>query len=396
VRDAVRKPEDAVSRWWSTLEPVFRDARLGPGVKLAFARLWWWGGSGPGQVVVASRILGAEFGASDRAARKWITKMVEARLIEIVDRDDQRGTIRIELQPIGALIRRRPITGSSQQEFDFEKEGGADADRADSSETIRLRRGNAAGEPGAPADLCARKGPDLCARKGPAPPGDGSPRARSGTGTGTGTEAVRDQERTELDRLDLETALLAEAPELRGVRGKVVEPLPAKRLVHSVFHPLQERHLRSPITLVEWFRRQLGAPRPATEASEAALLLVLAAARHVMTLPASDIKKNSTALFVRIVGRANWRRVLPELPDARRDLDGLLKENPTLLTGPWPGSGGNGAKERAPVTRASGESHIRPLSEATPGEREEARQALRAAREALVRAKYCSSDGGAL
>ena len=130
---------------------------------------------------------------------------------------------------------------------------------------------------------------------------------------------------------DLEADLLAEATEYQEIRNTPVEPSPPGRLAYGVFKPLLETDLKSAEQMVQWFRRQLGAPRPVTDANQGALLLVLAAAEYVMELPAREVRKTRVALFCSIVRHQNWRRALPNLPVARRTLDHLIEARPDLF-----------------------------------------------------------------
>ena len=127
-------------------------------------------------------------------------------------------------------------------------------------------------------------------------------------------------------------------PELREAADRSVAPLEAGKLAYGAFKPLRLGHLDRPRALVRWHRCQLGLDRPVvTGATEADVLLVLAAAIHAMTMPPADVKKNRVAVFVRIVSRGKWWDCLDRVPEARRRLDELLQRfGPELLSGPWP------------------------------------------------------------
>lgn len=125
-------------------------------------------------------------------------------------------------------------------------------------------------------------------------------------------------------------SILARVPELVAAWPREVAPLPAGDLLHGVFRPLAEASLKRPFGLVEWFRRQLSALAPVTGDSEAELLLVLAAAVYALRL--KTVRLNRAAAFVACVSRGEWRRVVPYIPDARRQLDELLARQPDLLT----------------------------------------------------------------
>lgn len=132
------------------------------------------------------------------------------------------------------------------------------------------------------------------------------------------------------------SADLREVPELAEAADRPVAPLPAGRLVYGVFG----REVWTPKMLarrglvVEWFRRQLSAPSPVAGATEADLLLVLATAIRVASLPDREIKKSRIGMVVCTLIRREWQPVLPHVPEARRVLDELLaRAGPELLHG---------------------------------------------------------------
>jgi len=129
------------------------------------------------------------------------------------------------------------------------------------------------------------------------------------------------------------------APVLADARKRVVRPLPAAGLFGcGVFGEIEDRHLRRPTSLVEWFRRQLSAARPVAAGNEAELILVLAAARHAIGVPAGELRKSWSAIFAGIVGRRRWNKVGGELSAAVAELDRLkARHGCGLLEGEqWP------------------------------------------------------------
>lgn len=124
--------------------------------------------------------------------------------------------------------------------------------------------------------------------------------------------------------------LLTAVPELAAAAECEVLALPAGALLHGVFRPLGDAALQNPHGLVEWFRRQLSALAPAVGPSEAELLLVLASAVYAQKL--RTVVKSRIAAFISVISRGEWRKVIPYIPDARRQLDGLLAQQPDLLT----------------------------------------------------------------
>ena len=80
---------------WDQLAPLLGNRSIGPADKWAFAWLWRAAGNRPGTVVVTASALGAFFGASGRAAWKWVESLKKAGLVEEVDRDRRRGSVRL-------------------------------------------------------------------------------------------------------------------------------------------------------------------------------------------------------------------------------------------------------------------------------------------------------------
>ena len=125
-------------------------------------------------------------------------------------------------------------------------------------------------------------------------------------------------------------------PELAETYGRLVRPLPAGKLLYAVFSSLEERHLGKPMSVVEWFRKQLSAKSPVTQNSEAELLLVLATAIYAARLKAELVKKNRVAIFSNFVSHGRWQKALCKISEAKTTLNGLLKLYPDLLSGAWP------------------------------------------------------------
>lgn len=103
MTDAITEPTE-----WDTLEPLRRDAKLGPASKLAFQWLWHHAGAKPAHLLVTTKMLGFELGRTPQAAQKWLDQLIKAGLIEIVDRD-QRGMINLYIfHPHPGSARNRP------------------------------------------------------------------------------------------------------------------------------------------------------------------------------------------------------------------------------------------------------------------------------------------------
>ena len=130
--------------FWDELEPLWTHRKLGGASKLAFAWLWRRAGRRPAHIVIQPHQLGAAFGKSARAAEKWLDKLVGADLIEIVERDNVRGTVQL---------------------YVFNPSPGRAFQRADPQLPLPFPTSDLCAHKG--PDLSARKGPDLCARKGP-------------------------------------------------------------------------------------------------------------------------------------------------------------------------------------------------------------------------------------
>jgi len=171
--------------------------------------------------------------------------------------------------------------------------------------------------------------------------------------------------------------LLAKIPELVEASRRSIEPLPAGGLKYGIFEPLTLKQLRGTGSMVGWFRGQLSAPRPATGPTEAELLLVLAAALYALEFPTERLTGKRVGLFVGLVSKHRWQRVLPKLREARRRLDELIEHygRPALLEDEgWP------VPDRQPSTHAEAE---RSLREITETERADGRATVAAARAAI-------------
>jgi hypothetical protein len=146
-------------------------------------------------------------------------------------------------------------------------------------------------------------------------------------------ESVPDRKaapRTEFEYFDF-----ADIPELAAAAGQRIAPLPVNSLKYGVWENFDGKKLRTPLALVEWFRRQLSLPKPVCGESEANLLLVLASAAYALAMKQADVKKNRVAVFCSTVSRGKWQRVLFYVPASRKQLDELLQTNPDLLHGEW-------------------------------------------------------------
>ena len=129
-----------VDTWWDSLQVVWQDKSLGPAQKLAYSWLWWHIGGRPGKLTVTTGLLGAACGSGHEAACRWLSKLDDAGLIEIVDRDTRKGVVHLYVNDPRQEIRTRPVTPDPQGEFEFanrdansdSESGGADA------ATIRL------------------------------------------------------------------------------------------------------------------------------------------------------------------------------------------------------------------------------------------------------------------
>ncbi len=143
-----------------------------------------------------------------------------------------------------------------------------------------------------------------------------------------------------MDALPME---VTEAPIVADALMRRVDPLPPRSLMYGPWSKLQERHFDSTACMVEWFRRQLAIPNPVVGGTEAHLLMVIAAALYATRLPVREIRKSRVGLFVTLVSRGQWQRVLGRVPEARDRLDGLLQADGSALTKTDP------APDRIPV-----------------------------------------------
>ncbi len=140
-------------------------------------------------------------------------------------------------------------------------------------------------------------------------------------------------------------SLVRSVPELAAAATRRVIGLDCRSLRYAIYQPVSYRHLQSPLRIVEWWRRQLTARRPATGDSEAELLLTLAAARYARELDATRVRTNRVAMWVSLLSRGDWETCLVALDEARAELDALLARYPDLLSSPtWPPDSARRAK----------------------------------------------------
>ena len=126
---------------------------------------------------------------------------------------------------------------------------------------------------------------------------------------------------------------LQEVPELREAATRSVAALPPGDLAYGAFAPVAQTDL-SDGSLVPWFRRQLGLSRPVIGATEAELLLVLAAGLAAAAVPAADVQRSRVAIFAATVKRGIWEQVLRRVPAARKLLDAICARWPEALSSP--------------------------------------------------------------
>lgn len=156
----------------------------------------------------------------------------------------------------------------------------------------------------------------------------------SGTGTGTGavpnsteknpaqkagrprTAACGDGENDSLT-----DALVAQSPILSAAKERRIAPLPAGKLLHGVYAPINGDHLSRPLGFVKWHRQQLSTAVPVMGNSEADLLLTIAAVLYADSLRDGEVKKSRVGAFVHTISRRKFWRILPFVPRARTLLD---------------------------------------------------------------------------
>lgn len=301
------------------------ESGFGPAATLAFVFLYASkaGVSLPALVQCRATDLAARLGQTERSARRWIETMEALDIL--VPQGGHPGWFQLH-DPRESAGRPRAVGRRDPQRVLFAEDQAGPVVQLVGADTCVGTGAGTGADTCVRSDTRVRPAHSLSARARVPRPGPGPRPGPPEVGQGNGRTGR-----------DLERDLLAEAPELREAAVRPVEPLPAGRLAYGVFAPLKDRDLASPLRVVQWFRMQMGAPRPAIEGTEAGLLLVLAAARYASGLPKKEIIKTRAAAFVRMVSRHHWRLALPELPAARRDLDELVRVHPDLLTGPtWP------------------------------------------------------------
>ena len=80
---------------FASLETLRRDSRVGPAVRDCFVWLLHFAGGRPAYLVVTTKRIAYDFGVDRRAVEKWIAKLAEFGLIEVIDRDKRRGVLHL-------------------------------------------------------------------------------------------------------------------------------------------------------------------------------------------------------------------------------------------------------------------------------------------------------------
>ena len=121
---------------FDSLAALRRDSRIGPAVRGCFEWLWHVAGGRADYIVVTTKRIAYDFGVERRAVEKWLDKLAEYGLIEIIDRDKRRGSI--HLYVFHPRPERREPRRDRQQRLEFTANAGRDS-----------------------LDLCAPKGPGV-------------------------------------------------------------------------------------------------------------------------------------------------------------------------------------------------------------------------------------------
>lgn len=88
---------------------------LGPALKGAFQTLWLASGCEPNHIVITAAWLGAACGAEPRTAWGWIQQLAEKGLLDMVDRDERRGSIQVYLYRPTAIMGPAAETAEDRQ-----------------------------------------------------------------------------------------------------------------------------------------------------------------------------------------------------------------------------------------------------------------------------------------
>ena len=76
---------------------LWRERSIGAASKLAFMYLWELAKRRPARIVITLVDLGATYGRSSRAAKKWLDELKKAGLIDRVDHDQVRGRVEMDV-----------------------------------------------------------------------------------------------------------------------------------------------------------------------------------------------------------------------------------------------------------------------------------------------------------
>jgi len=77
------------------LQVLMADRKLGAASKLAFLLLWDMAGEQPGEIVITADLLAGRCGRSPRAVHLWLDQLAKHELVDIIERNERRGTIRL-------------------------------------------------------------------------------------------------------------------------------------------------------------------------------------------------------------------------------------------------------------------------------------------------------------
>jgi hypothetical protein len=253
---------------------------------------------------------------SEKTIRNWSTWAQELRLLNVDRRSHRFGGHRTNVWQIDgcrllALAREPAILLTEEHgQPDFgRKPGGSGAERT-----------SALGRNGLPP-LLQPDGQFDHGSSEPEPEGAG-PEIQNEEGKPANQKGKRYVPANPAARIPPE--LLADIPELATAATRLVSKKATEGLKYGTWEMIHESDLARPAKMLSWFRQQLSLRRPVTGATEAELLLVLAAASYAANCHASRVLKSRCALFVHLVNGAIWDgRVISRIRSVRRWLDEL-------------------------------------------------------------------------
>jgi len=119
-------PSGAECPVWRTLWAVLGDARLGAASKLLFVFLWFLNRGRPGELLLSPSRLATLLGRDRRRLFDWLANLEKLGLVEVLERERKRGTVRLLLFAPAPAVLRSESGSDCAQRFLFSADGSTE------------------------------------------------------------------------------------------------------------------------------------------------------------------------------------------------------------------------------------------------------------------------------